>query len=65
MGKVKQLLAAEAIVINGETRHFYVSIGVTDKLQSSLDQQIATASQHLRHAKEAGGNMIVDDGDDE
>ncbi len=65
LGKVKQLLAAEAIVINGETRHFYVSIGVTDKLQSSLDQQIATASQHLRHAIEAGGNMIVDDGDDE
>ena len=31
----------------------------------SLDHQIAKASIHLRHAKEAGGNIIVDDGDAE
>jgi diguanylate cyclase (GGDEF)-like protein len=65
LSKVKQLLASEAYVINGETTHFYFSAGVTSQMCQSLDHQIAKASIHLRHAKEAGGNMIVDDGDAE
>ncbi len=62
--KVKQLLAAEPININGESRHIYFSAGVTGQLKNSLDEQIATAHEYLRRAKEAGGNMIVDDGED-
>lgn len=65
LGKVKQLLAAEAYTINGETMHFYFSAGITSQMCHSLDQQIAKAHIYLRHAKEAGGNVIVDDGDAE
>ncbi len=64
LGKVKQLLAGEAITLNGDARYFYFSAGVTSQLQNSLDQQIAVATEYLQRAKEAGGNMIVDDGDE-
>ena len=65
LSKVKQLLAAEDCIINGESLRFYFSAGVTGQLHQSLDQQIAQANTYLRHAKEAGGNMVVDDGDAE
>ena len=63
LGKVRQLLAGEDYVINGEVMRFYLSAGVTSNMGQSLDQQIAHANMYLRHAKEAGGNMIVDDDD--
>lgn len=65
LSKVKQLLAAEACNINGDSMHFYFSAGITAKLQQSLDEQIALAATHLQRAKEAGGNVIVDDGDED
>ncbi|HSX50493.1 MAG TPA: response regulator [Cellvibrio sp.] len=65
LSRVKQLLSSEAYVINGETLHFYFSAGITSQMCQSLDQQIAKANIYLRRAKEAGGNMIVDDGDAE
>ena len=65
LSKVKQLLASEEYKINDEAVHFYVSAGITSKLQHSLDQQIAMATTYLHRAKEAGGNMIVDDGDED
>jgi diguanylate cyclase (GGDEF)-like protein len=63
--KVKQLLAAEAITINGVASHFYFSAGICDQLGKSLDQQLNQARIFLQRAKEAGGNMIVDDSDDD
>ena len=63
--KVKQLLAAESYDINGEATHFYFSAGITSQMCQSLDHQIALANAFLRRAKDAGGNMIVDDGDTE
>lgn len=65
IAKVKQLLAAETYPINGADTHFYFSAGISDKPHQGLDQQLAQAITHLRRAKEAGGNMIVDDGDDD
>ncbi|WP_331344522.1 response regulator [Cellvibrio sp. UBA7661] len=65
LSKVKQLLAADDCVINGEATRFYFSAGVTCHMGQSLDQQIARANTYLRNAKESGGNMIVDDGDAE
>lgn len=64
LSKVKQLLASETYPINGESMRFYFSAGITSKLQQSLDQQIAYATAYLQRAKEAGGNVIVDDGDE-
>jgi diguanylate cyclase (GGDEF)-like protein len=65
LSKVKQLLAAEEYLINGEPMHFYFSAGVTSQMCQSLDQQVLTAHTYMTRAKEAGGNMIVDDGDAE
>ncbi len=64
LAKVKQLLAAETCSINGAETHFYFSAGICDQLHQSLDQQLAQANIYLNRAKEAGGNMIVDDGDE-
>lgn len=63
LSKVKQLLATESCAIDGEEIYFYFSAGVTGQLYESLDQQIARATTYLQRAKEAGGNMVVDDGD--
>ena len=65
LDKVKQLLGAESVVIDGESKHFYFSAGVTNCLQNSIDQQIALATKYMRRAKDAGGQMIVDDGDED
>jgi hypothetical protein len=58
-------LAAESFVINGKNTYFYFSAGITNNLQNSIDQQIALATKYMRRAKEAGGQMIVDDGDED
>jgi diguanylate cyclase (GGDEF)-like protein len=65
LSKVKQLLAAEECQIDGESMRFYFSAGISSKLQQSLDEQIAQAGVYLQRAKEAGGNVIVDDGDED
>ncbi len=62
--KVKQLLAAEKYQIDNTEMHFYFSAGVCDQLGQSLDQQLHQANLYLQRAKEAGGNMIVDDDDE-
>lgn len=64
LNKVKELLAAESFIINGEDTHFYFSAGVTNQLHQSFDQQMAQANKYLQRAKEAGGHMIVDDDND-
>ncbi len=65
LDKVKQLIGAESFVIDGENKHFYFSAGITNNLQNSIDQQIALAIKYMRRAKDAGGQMIVDDGDED
>lgn len=64
LNKVKELLAGEIFMINGESTHFYFSAGVTNMLNQSFDQQVAQAMKYLNRAKEAGGHMIVDDDND-
>lgn len=64
LDKVKQLLAAQDFQISGEARHFSFSAGVTNHLLDSFDQQFAAAAKHMYRAKDAGGQMIVDDHDD-
>lgn len=65
IAKVKQLLSAEAITINGIETYFYFSAGICDQLGASLDDQIKQARTCLQRAKEAGGNMIVDNSDED
>jgi diguanylate cyclase (GGDEF)-like protein len=61
ISKVRQLVAAETININGQNYNFSFSAGVMCKLGESVDEQLAHAAKLLVLAKEAGGNMIVDD----
>ena len=64
LNKVKQIIAAEAFIINGEEMHFSFSAGVTNNLQETFDRQVAQAIKYVQRAKEAGGQMIVDDEDE-
>lgn len=61
ISQVRQLVAAAAIQVNEQTLYFSVSAGVTAKPGQSVDEQIAHAKVLLQLAKEAGGNMVVDD----
>jgi diguanylate cyclase (GGDEF)-like protein len=64
ISKVRQLVAAESINIDGQNYNFSFSAGVTCKTGESIDEQLAHATKLLVLAKEAGGNMIVDDEND-
>jgi diguanylate cyclase (GGDEF)-like protein len=61
ISKVRQLFANNPFDIDGQETYFTLSAGVTAQLGQSIDQQLAQASKLLQLAKEAGGNMIVDD----
>lgn len=61
ISQVRQLVAAETIQVNDQLLNFSFSAGVTCRPGQSLDEQIDYAKALLRLAKEAGGNMIVDD----
>ncbi len=58
ISKVKQLFASEAILINGESLYFTFSAGISN-LADSLDQQVSKAVKLMQRAKDAGGNMII------
>jgi diguanylate cyclase (GGDEF)-like protein len=64
IARVRQLVAAEPMLINDTAYYFSFSAGVTARLGSSLDEFIAHAVSLLNHAREAGGNITVDDQDD-
>lgn len=64
VSKVKQLMVAEDITIDGDAKHFYFSAGVTNLMHESFDQQVAQAIKYMYRAKDSGGQMIVDDTDD-
>ncbi len=57
--KVKQLFASETIRINGEDLYFTFSAGIAGRLTNSLDQQVSKAIKLMLRAKEAGGNMVI------
>jgi diguanylate cyclase (GGDEF)-like protein len=65
VSKVKQLFSAETFSINDSSFQFTFSAGVTNQFYSSLDEQISRANVLLQRAKEAGGNMVNGDDDDE
>jgi diguanylate cyclase (GGDEF)-like protein len=64
IAKVRQLVAAEPMQINDTPYYFAFSAGVTAQFGNSLDEFIADAVTSLNHAREAGGNMTVDDHED-
>ncbi len=65
LSRVKHLLASEALQVNDQPLYLSVSIGLTNQQGDSLDMQLARAINYLQRAKEAGGSMLVDDGDEE
>jgi diguanylate cyclase (GGDEF)-like protein len=65
ISKVKQLFSSEVFAVNDTNYHFTFSVGVTNQLYSSLDEQISRANLLLQRAKEAGGNMVIGDDDED
>jgi diguanylate cyclase (GGDEF)-like protein len=61
IGEVRRLIAAEAIMLDNEPVYLSLSAGVTSQRGQSIDEQLAHAKRLLQLAKEAGGNMTVDD----
>jgi diguanylate cyclase (GGDEF)-like protein len=59
ISKVKQLFASECVLINGESLYFTFSAGIASKMADSLDQQVSKAVRLMQRAKDAGGNMII------
>lgn len=57
----RHLIASNPIDCGDNTWQLTFSAGVTDHLLNSVDEQIARATGLLQLAKEAGGNMTVDD----
>jgi len=65
ISRVRQLLSAETLEVNGESKRLYFSAGVSNQAQGGVDQQIKFATHLLQLAKEAGGNMVLGDDDEE
>lgn len=63
ISKVRQLVANEPVIVNGESATCNFSAGVTNRICSSVDEQLQHALKFLRLAKESSGGMVV--GDDE
>ncbi len=61
LGEVRRLIAAEAIMLDNQPVYLSLSAGVTSQRGQHIDEQLAHAKRLLQLAKEAGGNMTVDD----
>jgi diguanylate cyclase (GGDEF)-like protein len=65
VSRVRQLLSEEACLMNGEQQRIYFSAGVSNKYYEGIDQHIKSATHLLRLGKEAGGNRVLGDDDEE
>ncbi len=65
IARVRQLVAAEPVTLDGTDHYFSFSAGVSARLGEGLDQLMENAYHLLQHAREAGGNVTVDDQDDQ
>lgn len=65
ISRVRQLISATPCILNGEEVRVFVSAGVSNKYQSGVDPHIKIATHLLQLAKEAGGNMVLGDDDEE
>lgn len=65
ISRVRQLLSAEECIIKGDAKRLYFSAGVSNKTYGGVDQQIKLATHLLKLGKEAGGNMVLGDDDED
>ncbi len=63
ISRVRQLVAAAPVVVQGESFCCNFSAGVTNLVCASMDEQLNQAVKFLQLAKESSGGMVV--GDDE
>lgn len=64
IGKIRQLVVAEPVMVNGESVHCNFSAGVTNQRCERVDDQLAQAIKFLQLAKESSGSMVVGDDED-
>ena len=65
LSSARQLFSAGECMIADEARHFFISVGVTNNLKNGLDGQVRHATKLMHLAKDAGGNMVLNDEDEE
>lgn len=65
ISRVRQLLSTEDCTLNGDVHRLYFSAGVSNKSQEGVDQQLRWATHLLQLGKDAGGNMVLGDDDEE
>ena len=63
ISKIRQLVAAAPVIVQGESFCCNFSAGVTNQVCTSIDEQLNQAIKFLQLAKESSGGMVV--GDDE
>lgn len=59
--KVRQIVASEAIEIDGQNIALTFSAGVSSELGENLDTLVSSAEKCLLRAKEAGGDLVFGD----
>ena len=66
MDRLRSIVSDTSIPIDHEDQDIdiTISVGVTNYVHDSLEQQINYASELLSHAKEAGRNIVVGDDDE-
>lgn len=65
LSRVRQLISATPCNLNGDQVRVFVSAGVSNRYQAGVDPHLKIASHLLSLAKEAGGDMVLGDDDDE
>jgi diguanylate cyclase (GGDEF)-like protein len=65
ISRIRQLVSVDECIIDGQPQRFYFSAGISNKNQDGIDRQIKRAMHLLQLGKEAGGNMVLGDDDEE
>ena len=65
INKVRQIVVSTPVIYNDEEIYFTFSAGITNKLKTSIDEQINWADVLLYRAKEAGRDILIGDDDED
>lgn len=65
ISRVRQLLSAEECNVNGDSTRIFFSAGVSNIIAGGIEKQLDSATHLLSLAKEAGGNMVLGDDDED
>lgn len=65
ISRVRQLISAVNIDLLGQELRVFISAGVSNRYQQGVDSHLKVATHLMQLAKEAGGDMVLGDDDEE